>query len=109
MRQKLDSCIALLTALRILGYTPYHGSELFQPQNAKDYHNKCWADGLIGRREGGVRYGVAEFDKLLGRYDVSLAFSQVESTVYLHRPRPMAKVLSMSRSLPKRIPKPRLS
>ena len=72
--KKLDGHTALLTALKILGYTPYHGSELFRPQNAKDHHNRCWAEGLIGRRKGGVRYGVAEFDKLLGSYDVSFAF-----------------------------------
>ena len=68
-KSRLNLDTALYTALQILGYTPYHGRELLKPTNIKDRHCRCWADGLIGRREGAFTYGVVEFDKLLGQYD----------------------------------------
>ena len=61
---------ALWIALQQLGYTPYHGNELFT--NAKHRHNKCWQEGLTTRYNTGKSYGLVEFDKLLGNYDVRL-------------------------------------
>ncbi|KAI9689368.1 MAG: hypothetical protein M1822_010019 [Bathelium mastoideum] len=62
---------SLYTALKILGYTPYHGAELFTPENLKHHHMKCWTEGLIEKGKGFSTYGVVEFDKLLGQYDAT--------------------------------------
>jgi len=58
---------SMYIALQQLGYTPYHGNQLFR--NAKDHHNKCWQEGLAAKYYTGKSYGRAEFDKLLGNYD----------------------------------------
>ena len=59
---------AMCAALQTLGYTPYHGGELLK--NPKSLHTKCWREGLAERRSTGKSYGLTEFDKLLGNYDV---------------------------------------
>ncbi|KAH6672390.1 hypothetical protein B0J14DRAFT_701458 [Halenospora varia] len=58
---------SLWAALQQLGYTPYHGYELFV--NAKYRHHKCWYEGLATKFKTGKTYGRVEFDKLLGNYD----------------------------------------
>ena len=59
----------MYVALQQLGYTPYHGNQLFH--NAKHHHSKCFQEGLTTKYETGKsNYGRIEFDKLLGNYDV---------------------------------------
>jgi len=58
---------SMLVALQQLGYTPYHGSQLFAKPEAR--HSKCWEEGLTARYYTGNTYGILEFDKLLGNYD----------------------------------------
>lgn len=60
---------AMCVALKTLGYTPYHGSELLI--HPKRLHSKCWREALVERRSTGKTLGWTEFDKLLGNYDVT--------------------------------------
>lgn len=58
-------------ALQKLGYKTYHFKEVGDLQNVRDKHIWCWREALIAKNFGsGKPYGKAEFDKLLGRYQV---------------------------------------
>lgn len=60
----------MYTALGMLGYKSYHCAQIrFDP--AGTY--ALWNEGLRAKYRGqGKRYGKAEFDKLLGQYEVCL-------------------------------------
>ena len=61
---------SLLTALRMLGYKPYHMAETFK--NA-DVDMPLWIEGIEATILQKSRpWGREEFDKLLGRHDVCL-------------------------------------
>tara|TARA_R110002060_G_scaffold9658_7_gene14475 strand:- start:154 stop:420 length:267 start_codon:yes stop_codon:yes gene_type:complete len=63
---------ALWTALKKLGYTPYHFMEVGQPENIKEGHILCWKEALEAKVLGkGKPYEPEDFDKVLGRYSVS--------------------------------------
>lgn len=58
---------SLYTALRMLGYKPYHMAEALK--NA-DVDLPCWVEGIEAKLLGtGKPWGREEFDKLTGRYD----------------------------------------
>jgi hypothetical protein len=57
----------LYTALKILGYKPYHAAEIFKLGVP---HFRLCSDAIRGVREGGNgRYSKEDFDKWLGAYD----------------------------------------
>ncbi len=63
---------SLYTALKMLGYHPYHMAEALK--NA-DVDLECWRSAveakLLGKGKGeGEQWGREEFDKLTGRCDV---------------------------------------
>ena len=58
-------------ALKKLGYETYHFKEVGLPQNVRDKHILCWREALVAKNfDSGKPYGKAEFDKVLGRYQV---------------------------------------
>ncbi|KAG4420525.1 hypothetical protein IFR04_006345 [Cadophora malorum] len=61
--------MSLWTALKKLGYTPYHFMEVGQPENIKEGHILCWKEALEAKVLGkGKPYEPEDFDKVLGRY-----------------------------------------
>ena len=59
---------SLFTALRMLGYNPYHMAEA--AKNAS-IDMPCWIEGIEAKFCGkGKLWGKEEFDKLTGRHDV---------------------------------------
>ena len=64
----------MYTALRILGYNPYHGTELLRGVNR--HHVKSWQEALTARYYTGKSIGLIEFEKLLENYDVRIGFSR---------------------------------
>lgn len=66
--------IAMCAALKKLGYNSYHFLEI--PKNKKDAHMRCWMEGLKTKLYGGGElYGKEDFDRLLGKYSVSIHIS----------------------------------
>jgi hypothetical protein len=60
--------LSLLTALKMLGYNPYHMVEA--AKNA-DIDMPCWIEGLEAKFHGkGKPWGREEFDILTGKFDV---------------------------------------
>jgi Sulfotransferase domain len=60
--------MSLYTALRMLGYHPYHMAEAIR--NA-DVDLECWNEGVEAKLLGkGKKWGREEFDKLTGKCDV---------------------------------------
>jgi hypothetical protein len=74
--------LAMWMALRKLGYRTYHFKEVGDPQNVKERHMWCWREALLAKLCGsGKPYGKAEFNKLLGRYNVRLLRTPLERAV----------------------------
>ncbi|OCL07661.1 hypothetical protein AOQ84DRAFT_354854 [Glonium stellatum] len=62
---------AMHTALKRLGYRPYHFMEIGDVGNIRERHVPCWRDGMLAKLYGiGKPYRKSELDKLLGRYSV---------------------------------------
>lgn len=63
----------MYTALQKLGFKSYHMGETFYN---KEGSHPLWLEALEAKYQGkGRPYGKAEFEKLLGKYDVRLRFS----------------------------------
>ena len=59
---------SLYTALKMLGYNPYHMAEAAKNANID---MPCWIEGLDAKFHGkGKPWGREEFDKLTGKFDV---------------------------------------
>lgn len=59
---------SLLTALRMLGYNPYH---MVEGMKNADVDLECWVEGVEAKFLGkGKLWGKEEFDKLTGKHDV---------------------------------------
>jgi Sulfotransferase domain len=61
--------LSLYTALKMLGYNPYHMAEASKNASV-DF--PCWIEGMEAKFLGkGKQWGKQEFDKLTGQHDVS--------------------------------------
>lgn len=69
-RYSADSCAAIYTALKQLGYHPYHMVEAMKDPKTQ---LALWEDALNAKYRGiGKPFGRTELDKILGNFDVRL-------------------------------------
>jgi len=85
----------LYTALKMLGYNPYHMAAAMQ--NPKGIF-PCWNEALEAKYEGkGKLWGREEFDKMLGRHDAVLDVPCILFVEELIKMYPDAKVILTER------------
>ncbi|KAE8349467.1 P-loop containing nucleoside triphosphate hydrolase protein [Aspergillus coremiiformis] len=84
---------SLATALRKLGYNPYHGSECFK-NPPRDFN--LWIEALQSN-QATRPYGREEFDRLLGPYDACLDIPAAILWKDLYAAYPDAKVILTTR------------
>ncbi|KAF4631589.1 hypothetical protein G7Y89_g6541 [Cudoniella acicularis] len=92
------STMTMYTALKKLGYKPYHMIEPSKPGNKKYRHINCWVEALQNKIYGdGKLYGPKDFDKILQEYSAVTDMPCVNFSEQLVAAFPNAKVVLTQR------------